>query len=177
MLARIAFYPCCAGDIDEPRRFLAPYVDDVLFCDLSRSKVWDDIVDEPGLPNAKFLHGDVRELIPTLPPLTTLFYRNDSNSEGGSGVKILGKELLKGILSRFGSDGGWIFSDGSNGGSEFRTMLTDDWHPKPRYGFEFRRGEVPEIRNRHGIILGAAQLRPLSTKVGGRRGWVPPGEA
>lgn len=173
---RVGFYPCCCDDIEEPRRFLAPLVDEILFCDLKRAGIWDVIHEESGLPKATFLQGDARVLIPTLPPLTVLFYRNDSSGDGGSGLKIVGKVMLKEILQRFDPEGGWIFSDGANGGKEFRSMLSADWRPKPRYGFQFRRAEGYAILNREGHPLGAVEVRPIHPAAARytRPGWVPP---
>ena len=172
---RIAFYPCCAGDIEEPRRFLAPYVDEIIFCDLRRAKLWNNIQDEPGLPKATFLQGNVLEMISTLPTLTVLFYRNDSNGEGGSGLRILGKILLPLILARFDPAGGWIFSDGSNGGKTFRLLCSTDWHSKPSWGFRFRRknGSIL-LQSRRGTVH-TIELSPVPVKPQVMRlGWVPP---
>jgi hypothetical protein len=173
---RVGFYPCCCGDIEEPRRFLAPYVDEILFCDLKQPANWDTVRDEPGLPKATFLKGDVRDIIGTLEdPLKVLFYRNDSGCEGGSSLHVVGKELLPQILQRFDPSGGWIFSDGSNGGKEFRSLLTEDWHARPSYGCEFRRANVPTILNRDGVPLSAVEVRPIPPAPAGTRpGWVPP---
>ena len=172
---RVGFYPCCCGDIEEPRRFLAPYVDEIKFCDLSRSGIWNTVRDEPGLPKVTFLKGDVTKMIETLPLLTVLFYRNDSNVEGGSGLKIVGRELLSRILQRFDPKGGWIFSDGANSGTDFRKLQTEDWHAIPSYGCEFRRADVSTILNRDGVPLSAVEARPIPPAPAGTRlGWVPP---
>jgi hypothetical protein len=172
---RIGFYPCCCGDIEEPRRILASLVDEILFCDKERSKEWDQVRDEPGLPKATFLQGDVCKLIDTLPTLRVLLYRNDSGCEGGSNLKILGRELLPRILQRFDPEGGWIFSDGSNGGKALRSLLSEDWHTKPTHGCEFRKVDGFELSNRNGNPVHAVEVRPMPIKPKiARPGWVPP---
>jgi len=158
---RIGFYPCCCDDIEEPRRILAPFVDEILFCDLKRRTVWKQVREEPGLPTAIFVQGDVRDLIPNLPPLTVLFYRNDSSGEGGSRLHIVGKDLLPLILRRFDPAGGWIFSDGSNSGRSFQNLLSPAWHAKPSYGFKLRRVEKLSVKNHHGGSLHAIEVKPL----------------
>jgi hypothetical protein len=160
---RIGFYPCCAEDIEEPRRFLAPYVDEILFCDLRKPKAWNKVRDEPGLPVARFLQGDVRELIADLPPIRVLFYRNDSNAEGGSGLHIVGKVLLPKILARFDRAGGWIFTDGSNsnGGKTLEKLLSAEGHGKPSWGFHLRRVDGCNLRNRLGAPVYAIEVSPL----------------
>ena len=172
---RIAFYPCCGGDIEEPRRFLAPYVDEIIFCDIRRSDTWNNVEDKPGLPKATFLQGDVRELIETLPPLRVLFYHMDSGGESGSGLRILGRILLPKILSRFDRAGGWIFSDGANtyGGKSFKRLLSTDWHDKPSYGFRFRMVNVFNLLNCAPVY--AIEVDPLPAKPKKVRvGWVEP---
>jgi hypothetical protein len=176
---RIAFYPCCAEDIEEPRHFLAPYVDEILFCDLKKPKAWNNFRDEPDLPVATFLQGDVRELIATLPLLFVLFYRNDSSGEGGSSQHIVGKELLPKILSRFDRCGGWIFTDGanSNGGKTLKKLLGADGYGKPSWGFHMRRVDGCNLRNRLDAPVHAIEVSPLppvKPQVHMRPGWVPP---
>jgi hypothetical protein len=176
---RIGFYPCCAGDIEEPRRFLAPYVDEILFCDLKQSRAWNAVCNEPGLPVATFLQGDARELIPTLPPICVLFYRNDSSGEGGSRLKIVGRVLLHKILTRFDRDGGWIFTDGANsdGGKHFEKLLGVDGYGKPSWGFHLRKVNGFDLRNRLGAPVHAIKVSPLPPSVpwkAMRAGWVPP---
>jgi hypothetical protein len=176
---RIGFYPCCCDDIEEPRRFLAPLVDEILFCDIKRCKAWDHVRDEEGLPKATFIQGDVRELIATLPPLRVLFYRNDSNGESGSGLHIVGRIWLPKILARFDWAGGWIFSDGanSNGGKSFQKLLCSDWHEKPSSGFRFRKVDGFNLSNRHGLPVHAIEVKPLPLKLKKVRfGWVEPGD-
>lgn len=173
---RIGFYPCCDGDIEEPRRFLAPFVDEIRFCDLKRAKIWDGIrTEEPALPSATFMQADVNEAIEGLPLLTALFYRSDGNAEGGSGLPIVGEELLPRILGRFAPEGGWIFSDGSNGGRYFRKLLSEDWLAKPSLGWKFRRRDGFDLKQKHGKPVHAIELRPMEILPPTmRKGWVPP---
>jgi hypothetical protein len=177
---RIGFYPCCAGDIEEPRRILAPYVDEIRFCDLKRDKAWDQVQDEDGLPKATFLQGDARKLIATLQPLRVLFYRNDSNSGGGSGLHIVGRILLPKILARFDRKGGWIFTDGaySKGGTNFERMISGDWYGKPSWGFRVRKVDGFDLKNRDGDPVYALEVQPIQQEQPAKRttrpGWVPP---
>jgi hypothetical protein len=172
---RVAFYPCCAGDIEEPRLMLAPFVDEIIFCDLRRSRIWDDVVEIPGLPQATFLQGDAREMLQELPPLTVLFYRIDGMVESGSGLRIVGKEMLPRILSRFDPAGGWIFSDGSNGGKTFRLLCSPDWHPKPSWGFQFREVDQSSMKLENVKSIHVVEVRPLTMQPPVMRaGWVPP---
>lgn len=172
---RLAFYPCCAGDLEEPRRILAPYVDEILFCDLRKSKAWDRLVEAEGLPKATFLQGDANALIDELENLTVLFYRRDNPSEGGSNLPIMKKEMLSRILARFEPTGGWIFSDGSMGGKTFDLICSEDWHPKPSLGFQFRECEKSTLISEVPKSLHVVEVRPLAVKKPATRaGWVPP---
>ncbi|NQX01288.1 hypothetical protein HQ447_11570 [bacterium] len=151
-------------------------MDEILFCDLKRSKAWDQVKDENGLPKATFLQGDVRKLIATLPALRVLFYRNDSDSGGGSGLHIVGSILLPKILACFDPAGGWIFSDGanSNNGKSFQRLLCADWHEKPSCGFRFRKVDGFDLSNRRGAPVHAIEVNPLPAKPKVMRpGWVP----
>ena len=73
-----AFYPCCATDIEEPRRLLAGMVDEIIFCDIRSHKGWELTAATPGLPDARFEIMDVRSYLPILPQINVLFYRRDS---------------------------------------------------------------------------------------------------
>jgi hypothetical protein len=156
-------------------------VDEILFCDFRKSKAWNKVRDKPGLPVATFLQGDVRELIadPDLLRIRVLFYRNDSNTEGGSGLHIVGKVLLPKILSRFDRGGGWIFTDGSNsnGGKTLEKLLSAEGYGKPSWGFHLRRVDGCNLRNRLGAPVHAIEVSPLppvKPQIGMRSGWVPP---
>jgi hypothetical protein len=172
---RVAFYPCCAGDLEEPRRILAPYVDEILFCDLRKSKAWDRLVEGEGLPKATFLQGDANTLIDELENLTVLFYRRDNPGEGGSNLPIMKKEMLSRILARFDPAGGWIFSDGSMSSKTFDLICSKDWHSKPSLGFQFREREKSSLEIAVPQSLHVIEVRPLAVKKPATRaGWVPP---
>ncbi len=136
---KIAFYPCCARDVEEPRRLLAPFVDEIIFCDIQSFQKWGGCRESADLPTARFIQGDVREVIPTLPEITVLFYRRDSDGEGGSSIYILGRRILPQILARFPDAGGLIITDGSNSRSGmFRKMSRPDGYIRKPWNCTFR---------------------------------------
>jgi hypothetical protein len=145
-LHRLAFYPCCEEDVSEPRQLLAPYADEIIFCDRRRYPAWDTQDESPGLASARFVIGDVREVIGNLPAISLLFYRNDSQGEGGSNVFILGKYRLREILNHFPASGGLIITDGSNsGGGMFRKMSRPTGHAKRAWGWAFHPAADQEL--------------------------------
>jgi len=126
---RTAFYPCCNSDIEEPLRLLSGYVDKVIFCDLNPrlSSRWEralySIADNK-FPTAEFIVGDAKEVCLRLPVIDVLFYRRDSTGEGGSALFVLGDMFLRPLLQHFPSNGGLIFTDGSNSrGGNFKKMV------------------------------------------------------
>ena len=120
---RRAFYPCCASDIEEPRQLLRGLVDEIIFCDRRVPRDIKNVEQLSGLPAVRFVKGNVREQIGQLPSINVLFYRRDSDGEGGSGVPILGKEWLSKIISHFPPEGGLIITDGSKSWNHmFRRM-------------------------------------------------------
>ncbi len=135
MRRKIAFYPCCEFDVVEPLRLLSPFVDEVIFCDLKAA------VATRGSKAARasnrvvtFITGDVRQVLMLVPQIDVLFYRRDSEGEGGSRIFILGDSVLPMILGRFNPAGGLIITDGSNSrGGNFRKMCSprglrkDNW--------------------------------------------------
>lgn len=52
-------------------------------------------------PRPTFLTGDAREAIARIPQIIVLFYRKDSDGEGGSGVFVLGDSFLLHIFRCF----------------------------------------------------------------------------
>ena len=85
----------------------------------------EKIVDKEAttVPRPSFKIGDAREIISNIAVIDVLFYRRDSNGEGGSGLFVLGDAFLPHILKRFPSEGGLIITDGSNSrGSNFKRM-------------------------------------------------------
>jgi hypothetical protein len=145
-----AFYPCCGSDVSEPRRLLAQYVDEIIFCDRRSFGAWSVQDDWPGLAAAHFMTGDARDVIGTLPPISLLFYRKDSTGEGGSGIFILGKQWLREILRHFPASGGLIITDGSNsGGGMFRKMTRPSGHTKSAWGWKFHPAPDQELLHSH----------------------------
>lgn len=125
---RIALYPCCGLDFEEPLQLLCDLVDEVVFCDLNpKVKQKHDelrlVLASQNLPESRVLTGDVRQMIDLVNRIDVLFYRCDSNGEGGSGVYVFGKDLFPKIIDRFPSEGALIISDGSNArGNWWRRM-------------------------------------------------------
>jgi hypothetical protein len=109
-----AFYPCCGSDVIEPRNLLRGLVNEIIYCDRNQANVWRGLPMPADLPRAAFLRGDVRLRIADLPDIDLLFYRRDSEGEGGSGVYVLSAEWLAKILGHFPASGGLIITDGSN---------------------------------------------------------------
>ena len=125
---RVAFYPCCGRDIEQPLELLHGYADEVIFCESNQSLLprWKTAVNAATAtkPAPAFLIGDVREAVSRIAVIDILFYRGDSAGEGGSGVFILGDSFLPYILRRFPAAGGLIISDGSNSrGGNFKRMI------------------------------------------------------
>lgn len=149
-LRRVAFYPCCGSDVSEPRRLLAQYVDEIIFCDRRTFRAWHVQENTTSLPSAHFVTGDVRDIIRTLPSVSLLFYRGDSKGEGGSGIFILGKLWLREILEHFPDIGGLIITDGSNsGGGMFRKMTRTSGHTKIAWGWTFQPAPDQELLPTH----------------------------
>jgi hypothetical protein len=150
-----AFYPCCASDIEEPRTLLRNYADEIIFCDLSpRLSHWAKRIDgmESDLPVAKFVVGDVRAVLPNLPAISVLFYRRDSEGEGGSGLFTLGGSILPLILERFPAEGGLIVTDGSNSrGGNFRKMIRQNGLSK--HGWNFAKLTDQPLLGSHGLWM------------------------
>ena len=127
MQHKIGFYPCCCRDIEEPLSLLAPFADEVIFCDIDYrlSPYWNKtLASLTDTPHTRFLIGDVREVIERIDKIDVLFYRRDSPGEGGSGVFVLGDSFLPILLNKFNPDGGLIITDGSNSrGNNFQKMV------------------------------------------------------
>jgi hypothetical protein len=142
MQHRVAFYPCCGLDIQRPLELLRPYADEVIFCDIKKSlrPRWQKCVNAmaPSGPRPTFLIRDAREVISRITRIDVLFYRKDSDGEGGSGVFVLGDSFLPDILRCFPLEGGVIITDGSNSrGSNFERMKRPNGMRK--HGWLFRR--------------------------------------
>jgi len=128
-MIKTAFYPCCDRDIIEPLHLLSGYVDKIIFCDINpRLKTsWNRLLPKgtkSNLPMAEFIVGDAKEVCSRLPGVNILFYRRDSTGEGGSALFVLGDIFLRPLLQHFPSNGGFIFTDGSNSrGGNFKKMI------------------------------------------------------
>jgi hypothetical protein len=122
-MKQIAFYPCCARDIQQPAAALTGIVDEIIYCDISPS-----LRDQPSIvggngPKRTFWQKDIREALEQIPRIDVFFYRRDGLSEGGSGIFVLGREILPMILSKMIADSCLLITDGSNSrGGTFRKM-------------------------------------------------------
>ncbi len=129
MQHKVAIYPCCALDIEEPLKLLKDIADEIIFCDTNKSLShdWNIVVSKlpkEQSPRPSFNCNDILQVLEDIDKIDVLFYRNDSPGEGGSGLYILGKKILPLILSRFPPKGGIIITDGSNSGSKvFRRII------------------------------------------------------
>lgn len=121
-MRRIAFYPCCARDIRDPALALTEIVDEIVFCDISRSLRDDPSLGDTG-PMRTFWRKDIREALEKIPRIDVFFYRRDGLSEGGSGIMVLGRSIFPLVLSKMPGENCLIVTDGSNSrGGTFRKM-------------------------------------------------------
>lgn len=128
MSHKVAFYPCCRLDLVRPIEILAPYADEVIFCDKDISIAAEQQIliakRSNTAPSARVQCGGARDIVKELDCIDVLFYRRDGVGEGGSGLFVLGDSFLPDILARFLATGGLIITDGSNSrGSNFRRMI------------------------------------------------------
>lgn len=122
-MERIAFYPCCAHDIRQPAAALTGIVDEIIYCDISRSLRDDRSLGGGNGPKRTFWRKDIREALEQIPRIDVFFYRRDGLSEGGSGVFVLGRNILPLVLAKMTGDPSLIITDGSNSrGGTFRKM-------------------------------------------------------
>src|SRR5215831_21114693 len=98
MRHRVAFYPCCGPDIERPLDLLRLYADEVIFCDINKTlrPRWQRCLNalRPPGPRPTFLIGHVRQVISQITWINVLFYRRDSDGEGGSGGSSLGTHFF-----------------------------------------------------------------------------------
>ena len=139
----IAFYPCCALDIEEPLEVLKGTVDEIVFCDPKISLIphWERTqrhLRTHELPTIAFESDDARRVIERLERVDVLFYRRDSDGEGGSGLYVLSQWFLPDVLNKMPESGGLIVTDGSNSRrSLFRKMKREmgytkfGWYMRP----------------------------------------------
>jgi len=149
---RRAFYPCCADDIEEPRRLLAGIVEEIIYCDIRRPRGLRHPKTNDGLPSVAFVQRSLNDYVDSLPVIQVLFYRRDSVGEGGSGLYILGKEWLPRILRHFPDEGGLIVTDGSNHGSGvFGKMIRPSGYLRKTWGCQFWPSREQPWLNTHGL--------------------------
>jgi hypothetical protein len=166
MQHRVAFYPCCGLDTERPLELLRPYADEVIFCDVKKSLQprWQKCVNAMAHagPRPTFLIGDAREVISRITRINVLFYRKDSDGEGGSGVFVLGDSCLPDLLRRFPLEGGVIITDGSNSrGSNFERMKRPNGMRK--HGWLFRRSPEQPYLESDGLDVVTAALAEAVT--------------
>ena len=160
-----AFYPCCAHDVLGPLKIMKGLVDEVIFCDISRSNTLNQRekqkialeVNEGDLPNPIYLRKNVEKAVLDLDVIHIFFYRYDSQSEGGSGLYLLGKEWLKKILKLFPEKGGLIISDGSNSDEIWGEIIKSEGFTWQEIGWKFNKFE-PNIEIRNQIEKSADHL-------------------
>jgi hypothetical protein len=110
---RIGFYPCCYRDTIKPAQLLREWVDELIFSDTSlhaHQEFEDSVESYTGAIERRFIVGDWRETASSLGRIDLLFYRNDSEGEGGSGISALSREYLPIILGKM-PEVGYIVSD------------------------------------------------------------------
>lgn len=125
---KTAFYPCCETDVVTPVTLMRGYVDRIVFCDvreqLHKWKLRQPKEVAEDMPVSEFVVGDAREVILQISVIDVLYYRRDSDGEGGSGLYVLGDVFLRPLMEHFSMSGGYIFTDGSNSrGGNFKRMI------------------------------------------------------
>ncbi|TLD71168.1 hypothetical protein FEM03_09690 [Phragmitibacter flavus] len=152
MPPKLAFYPCCATDIEEPRHLLSGIVDEIIFCDIREYESWEPLATSPNLPQARFVIMDVRNDLSLLPQIDVFFYRRDSNGEGGSGVFLLSKTYLDKIMRRMNPSGGLLITDGSNRGNGiYKKMLRAGGYTNQAWGKHFQLSPHQDHFEVHGL--------------------------
>lgn len=152
MQPKKAFYPCCSLDIEEPMSILAGLVDEIYFCDIKTTPSKIIKQHKESDPKTIFLYGDAREQITQLENIDILFYRRDSEGEGGSRLFVLGDSFLPHILNKFNPTGGFIITDGSNSrGGIFKKMMRKSGLRK--YGWHIHQVEQQPLHEEHGLFM------------------------
>lgn len=152
---RVAFYPCCSTDIEEPLELLRDFADEVVFCDVNPllQQHWKEIATRfTGGPKASFLAADARTAVEGVERIDVLFYRHDSEGEGGSGLFVLGDSFLPRLLRRFPVQGGYLITDGSNSrGNNFERMTRSSGLTK--HGCHFRKTAEQPFLAKHRLYV------------------------
>lgn len=155
MSLRTAFYPCCCRDVVLPVDLVRPYADRIVFCDIDAQLELEWRRQKPRLPSsvqAEFRIDEARKVIASLDQIDVLFYRGDSEGEGGSGLFVLGDSVLPTILAKFPSQGGLIITDGSNSrGSNFKRMIRRSGLRK--HGWRFNLAQAQPLLESHGLHI------------------------
>lgn len=173
---RTAFYPCCGEDSEIPLQILQPYVDRVIFCDRSPCLIETykaiELNVKAGLPKVRFISGCVADVLKMIQRIDVLFYRCDSNGEGGSGVFVLGNWVLQKVINRMPCSGGLIITDGSNSRqSNFEKMIRCNGLKKFGWNME-PYPDMPEIKPPDGRsyctdrLLHVVQVSPIIEEAG-----------
>lgn len=129
-------------DFKEPLALLSGLVNEVVFCDSDKrvEKNFRNMCsagDVPArAPKATFICDRADSALARVPAIDVLFYRRDSDGEGGSRLFVLGDSFLPKILERIPLQGGLIITDGSNSrGGNFKRMTRASGLQK--HGFRF----------------------------------------
>jgi len=122
-MTKIAFYPCCADDLEESYAILDDLVDEIIYCDMNKSAQRKFNEKRASFPKAHFILKDAIEAIKEMDCIDVFFYRKDSNGEGGSAIYFFGDKIFPFIVEKLNKNGAIIISDGSNArGSNWRKM-------------------------------------------------------
>ncbi len=149
---KVAFYPCCAGDFIQPRKILAEYVDEIIFCDIRKNEKWHQVPNKDESPKVTLIIEDVRKYVKRLPTIDVLFYRNDGRGEGGSHININGPWGVDNIAKRFSKHGGIIITDGSNDyGHIYKKMHRPDGYTRSKIGLHFKLSDNQHLLDQYGL--------------------------
>jgi len=113
-MQRIAFYPCCGGDIKEPALALTGIVDEIVYCDVKPFVIDEALLVGRNGPKQTFWEMDIRKALELIAYIDVFFYRRDGTGEGGSGIFVLGRDLMPMILEKMIRDRSLFITDGSN---------------------------------------------------------------
>ena len=122
-MQRIAFYPCCGGDIKVPALALTGVVDEIIYCYVKPFIIDDALLVGRNGPEQTFWAMDIREALDKISYIDVFFYRRDGTGEGGSGIFVLGRDLMPTILQKMIREPSLFITDGSNSrGGTFQKM-------------------------------------------------------
>jgi hypothetical protein len=128
------------------------YVDEIVFCDVRRTPLGAISKHKGEHPTPTFIQGDARKVVTQIGSIDVLFYRRDSEGEGGSGLFVLGDSFLPHILEVFNPRGGFIITDGSNSrGGIFKKMKSAGGFSK--YGWHIQRTEDQPFEEEYSLLM------------------------